>query len=72
MEIDTLLPQTWRSNILSNELSMLSCQRHSTIVETDHSDHFEWGNLRRQRWRISRPFHQQPITCVVTAEPGKL
>ena len=52
--------------------SVVYNQRRSTIVETDHSDHFEWGNLRRQRWRISRPFHQQPITCVVTAEPGKL
>ena len=31
-------------------------QRRSTIVETDHSDHFKWENLRR----------------VVTAELGKL
>lgn len=39
------------------------------IAEVGQSDHFEWGDLGGS---CPAPFHEQPVTCFVSVEAGKL
>lgn len=38
-------------------------------VENGHSDHFQWVG---HDGTFPAPFHKQPMSCFVTAEPGRL